>query len=160
MAFSALPFFEDPVLHEGLHDGARLCAVEPDCADARFAGGGFPFARQYPPRPGSRPFETRLDVEQGVSRSQVKLTAHPSEGRVLVGHKQGAINGIRIVRWSGSPGVTPADRAERRANPAAAAKTLRAGQLLQVTNRFSWKGVHVVQIGGQRFDLLSFIVKN
>ncbi len=62
------------------------------------------------------------------------LTAHPPEGRVLVVHKRGAINGIRIVRWAGSPGVSPTQRAERRVNLAAAAKSLRAGELLQVTN--------------------------
>lgn len=69
---------------------------------------------------------------QGVSRSQATLKAYVPAGRVLVVHKRGAINGIRIVRWAGSPGITTAEKVERRANPAAAAKALRAGQLLQV----------------------------
>eukprot|EP00903_Cladosiphon_okamuranus_P015361 g14187.t1 len=69
--------------------------------------------------------------EEGVSRSQATLRVHVPAGRVLVVHKQGAINGIRIVRWAGSPGITKAEKVEWRANPAAAAKALRAGQLLQ-----------------------------
>ena len=74
----------------------------------------------------------KTPLHQGVSRSQATLKAYVPAGRVLVVHKQGAINGIRIVRWAGSPGITTAEKVERRANPAAAAKALRAGQLLQV----------------------------
>eukprot|EP00752_Nemacystus_decipiens_P006657 g5985.t1 len=69
--------------------------------------------------------------EEGVSRSQATLKAYVPAGRVLVVHKHGAINGIRIIRWAASPGITTAEKVERRANPAAAAKALRAGQLLQ-----------------------------
>lgn len=69
-------------------------------------------------------------------------------GRVLVVHKQGAINGIRIVRWAGSPGITTAEKVERRTNPAAAAKALRAGQLLQVRRAMETYVVLYLACGG------------
>ncbi|CAB1121015.1 unnamed protein product [Ectocarpus sp. CCAP 1310/34] len=55
----------------------------------------------------------------------------PLEGRLQVTHKQGAINGIRIIRWKGSPGLTSAQRAELRIGAPGAARSLRAGEMLQ-----------------------------
>ncbi|CAN0511633.1 unnamed protein product, partial [Ectocarpus sp. 12 AP-2014] len=69
--------------------------------------------------------------EEGVSRSQAIVQVCPLEGRLQVTHKQGAINGIRIIRWKGSPGLTSAQRAELRIGAPGAARSLRAGEILQ-----------------------------
>ncbi|CAN0210342.1 unnamed protein product, partial [Ectocarpus sp. 12 AP-2014] len=69
--------------------------------------------------------------EEGVSRSQAIVQVCPLEGRLQVTHKQVAINGIRIIRWKGSPGLTSAQRAELRIGAPGAARSLRAGEMLQ-----------------------------
>ncbi|CAM9985587.1 unnamed protein product [Ectocarpus fasciculatus] len=69
--------------------------------------------------------------EEGVSRSQAIVQVCPLEGRLQVTHKQGAINGIRIIRWKRSSGLTSAQRTELRVGAPGAARSLRAGEMLQ-----------------------------
>lgn len=78
------------------------------------------------------PRTTRNVPHQGVSRSQAIVQVCPLEGRLQVTHKQGAINGIRIIRWKGSSGLTSAQRSELRVGAPGAARSLRAGEMLQV----------------------------
>ncbi|CAN0000511.1 unnamed protein product, partial [Scytosiphon promiscuus] len=88
--------------------------------------------------------------EEGVSRSQATLKACVAEGRVLVTHKKGAVNGIRIVRWAGSAGITATEKAARRANTAGAAKALRSGELLQAGRQSHLYPGDTLQLDGFR----------
>ena len=73
---------------------------------------------------------------QGISRSQATLRVCASTNRVLVTHRRGAVNGIRIIRWAGSPGLASDEKAARQAktktaSPAsAAAKVLKTSKVL------------------------------
>ncbi|CAM9494576.1 unnamed protein product, partial [Laminaria digitata] len=108
--------------------------------------------------------------EEGVSRSQATLRVCASNNRVLVTHRSAAVNGIRIFRWAGSPGLKADEQAARQAqtqtktktaspgsaSPASAAAKLRkAGKIVDRGQRAYLYPGDLIQLDGFRNPELS-----
>ena len=93
---------------------------------------------------------------QGVSRSQATLCVCASSHRVLVTHRSAAVNGIRVFRWTGSPGLVTDEKKPKTASPAsAAAKLAKAGKIVDGGQRVYLYPGDLIQLDGFRNPELS-----